>query len=88
MAQLTQSQLQAKIDAIDVQLAALYGTPGNLTDYKIGSVSVSRSGLVESLVKAREMYQKELELIPNEVFQVTAVGFKDTGEDDSEFLGD
>lgn len=67
MAELTQAQLETKLNDIDTQIATLYGTPSTMADIKTLDVSISGSQQMRALLDARKYYQSLLDGIPSEV---------------------
>jgi hypothetical protein len=88
MAELTQSELETKIAAIDAQITTLIASPATIADYRIGQKSVSKSQVMINLLEARKAYQEQLNAIPAEDFNRFAVEVSEIGEDLTEYLGD
>ncbi len=88
MAELTQAELEAKIAAIDTQIATLVASPSSIASYTIGQKSVSKSQVMDGLLKTREVYQKLLDAFPAEGFQRLAIDVDKFGQDQTEYLGD
>ncbi len=88
MAELTQTELETKIAAIDTQIATISGSPASIASYTIGQKRVDASQSLDGLLKIREVYQKLLDTFPAEGFQRLAIEFSEDGEDASEYLGD
>lgn len=94
MPELTQTELEAKLAAIDAKITtitdALAGGTGaaQYTEYALGQLKVSGQQQIDSLIKAREMYQGLLEKIPKEIHDVTSYDVDVTGTDSSEEIGD
>ena len=94
MAELTQTELETKISAIDVKILtitdALAGgaTAAQYTDYALGQLHVSGKQQIESLIEARNLYQGLLDRLPKELSRHADYDVDVTGADNSEFLGD
>lgn len=94
--ELTEQGLIDKISAIDAEIATITATLGDsgsgaaqYVDYEIGNKSVSGSQRLEGLLKAREVYQSLLKLIPNSVTDHAVYDVEGgTGHDHSEQIGD
>lgn len=72
MAELSESEIIAKINTIDTNIALitadLTSTGGaHLTDHTVGNKSVNGSQKLEQLLKAREIYQKLLDTFPKTI---------------------
>jgi hypothetical protein len=88
MAELTQTEIEAKLTAIDAQLDTLIASPDRAMDFSIGPLSFSLSQKVSGLVKLREHYQGLLNAIPSETYARIAVDIDDLGIDQTDYLGD
>ncbi len=94
MAEMTQAEIEAKITAIDAQIAtvtaALAGGAAGapFTSYSIGNLSVSGNQQLEQLIEARKMYQELLQTTPSEATDVTTYDVQVDGDDDTELQGD
>lgn len=94
--ELSEQSLIDKIAAIDSQIAtitATLGTSGSggaqYVDYEMGNKSVSGSQRLEGLLKAREVYQNLLKLIPNAATDHAVYDVEGgTGTNHSEEIGD
>lgn len=84
---LTETQIDTKIAAIDVQLDAIVASPDTAIDYSIGEKRVSKSQKVEWLMKLRQMYVSLRALIPYEAERQLDININIFGDDDSEYLG-
>jgi len=80
--------VSAILSAIDTQINTLIATPDAIADYRIGDKSVSKSQILSTLLKAREVYQKAAESEPYEEVQHIALDFDTFGIDISEYVGD
>ncbi len=74
--------------SIDTQIALLVDDPNEIVSYKIGNKQVSKSDKMEWLLKAREKYQKIVEVEPYEDIKHVALDFDEFGADESELIGD
>ena len=81
----TVTDILAKIDA---KISAVLDDPAGIADYKIGDKSVSRSKILDLLLKAREKYQTLAEVEPYEDIRAVSLDFDDQGNDLSEYVGD
>lgn len=94
MAELSQTDIETKLTAIDAQIATLTGTlvggtgAAQYTDYRVGQLEVKGSQQMEQLLKAREYYQGLLEKIPTATADVVSNDVDITGRDHSDMLGD
>ena len=94
MAEITEAQLIAKINAIDAKIdtiiSALAGGTGaaQYTSYKIGNKSVSGNQQLKQLREIREMYQKQLEKFPKEIVNDHPFDIEVTGNDETDYQGD
>jgi len=94
MAELTQTQIEAKISIIDANIETITtalagGTTGaQFTKYKIGSKEVDGSQQLEGLLKSREMYQKLLDGFPSEKITNVDYDVQTDGDDCTELVGD
>lgn len=82
------NQIDAQIQACMVGLGS--GGLGSVQqlDYKIGQVEIKGSQRLESLMKAREIYQTLLEKIPATTADVVTYDIGVDGRDRSDLLGD
>jgi hypothetical protein len=94
VAELTQTEIEAKLTALDAQIATLTGTLGSgagaaaFSDYKIGNLSVNGSQQLEQLIKARDYYQDLLQRIPATTADVSTYDINIDGRDGTDLLGD
>ncbi len=88
MAELTQTELETKIAAIDTQIATLYASPMLTVNHAVGQKRFDMADQVTNLLKMREVYQKLLDTFPAEDFQRYAIDTDKFGEDQTEYLGD
>lgn len=97
MAELTSTELIAKINAIDTAIATVTeelatgvgpGGAGNL-NYKMGNKEVDGTGRLKQLMESRKLYQDLLEKLPKVIIRNHDYDVKDmTGIDDTELVGD
>lgn len=94
MAELTQTEIEAKITAIDAKIATITGAlaggtaAAQFTQYSIGSLSVAGDKQLQQLVDARKVYQDLLDNFPKETADVVTYDVELNGDDSSELLGD
>ena len=94
MAELTETDLIAKIADIDAKIttitSALAGgtAAAQFTQYSIGSLSVSGNQQLQQLMDARKMYQELLGQVPKETADVAGYDVAIHGDDESDLLGD
>lgn len=94
MAEISQADLETKISDLDAKIAtitsALAGgtAAAQYTDYALGQLRVNGSQQLEQLMKAREMYQGQLQRLPKEVADVHTTDLDVKGEEQGELLGD
>lgn len=81
----TVTDILAKIDA---KISTILDSPDSIADYKIGDKSVSKSQILNTLMKAREHYQKQAESVPYEDVRHIAYDIDEFGDDISEYVGD
>ncbi len=95
MAELDATTIQGYLTTIDTQIAALTTSLGAgglgsaaAVDYKIGNIEIKASQRMESLIKAREMYQALLNKLPSDNIDNTTYDIGRDGKDDSDIVGD
>lgn len=96
MAELTETEILAKITIIDANIATITSALGSggataaqYVDYSMGSKSVSGSQQLEQLLKLREYYQNLLTTIPSSGTDHAVYDIEPgTGKNDSEEIGD
>jgi len=76
------------IAAIDAKVAAVIADPDAIASYRIGDKQVSRSEILEYLLKAREVYSKANVQTPAEDIRHFAFDFDEFGREESEYIGD
>lgn len=93
--ELDASTIIGYLNTIDTEINALMSGLGsgaigtaNLLDYKIGQIEIKGSQRLESLIKAREVYQTLLEKIPAAGADVMTYDVGIDGRDRSDLLGD
>jgi len=74
--------------AIDVKIAAIVASPDDIASYKLGQKSVNKSEILNTLLKARELYQSLAEVEPYEDIRHIAYGVDEFGVEISELIGD
>ncbi len=94
MAELTQTELEDKITAIDAAIAAGIAALSDPTasaawvDYTMGDKSVSASQKLEQLQSLRKLYQGMLNDFPKEIVRNTTYDVGRDGADSSDIEGD
>ena len=83
---LSESQIQAKINAIHDKLAELVENPQ--VDYQIGNKRVNASQYHAMLMKELEYWEKKLKEIPTEDVSSVDIEIDKFGQDKSEYEGD
>ena len=95
MAELTQADIESKLETIDTQIANITSQLAHgdsdaaaYVDYQIGEKRVNASQILEQLIKTREMYQGLLSNLPTEKVRNVVYDVEVTGEDNTELVGD
>ncbi|MBS3927796.1 MAG: hypothetical protein KGZ65_04310 [Sphingomonadales bacterium] len=94
MAELTQTELEDKISAIDTAIAAGVTALSSATesaawvDYTMGDKSVSASQKLAQLQELRKMYQGMLDVYPKEITRNASYDVDRDGTDNSDLEGD
>jgi len=73
---------------IDTKIDLILDNYDSIADYKIGQKSVSRHQVLDTLLKARSVYQELAEKEPYESVDHVAMDITEFGEDISELIGD
>jgi len=83
---LSESEIQAKIDAIVAKLDELVASPQ--VDYSIGSKRYNASQYHDMLMKQLEYWEGKLKALPYEDVSAADYDISEFGEDLSEYEGD
>lgn len=80
------AELQAKIDAIDVQLDTLIAAPDKFVSYNEAGRAISKRDKLSGLLALREHFVKLLGGIPSETIEDYDVIISPEGEDQTDYI--
>ncbi len=80
------AEIQAKVDAIDVQLDTLIAAPDKFVSYNEAGRAISKRDKLDGLLRLREHFVKLLSDIPSETIEDFDVSITPEGEDRTDYI--